>query len=111
MKKDRIYRLKVALNSQQDITFAECGCPAGKGPHGSCKHIGALCYALAEFCKLGSTPDFLTCTDRLQSWNKPHAKKVDPIPVDELGLRRRELLKGSISRSPSVLFDPRPLSL
>ena len=30
---------------------AECGCPAGKGPHGSCKHIALLAYALVDFCK------------------------------------------------------------
>ena len=112
MKKDRIYKLKLALNSQCDVIVAECGCPAGKAPHGSCKHIGALCYALAEFCKLGITPQFLTCTDRLQSWNKPRARKLYPIPVDELGSRRKELMKRNVSQQSSlVVFDPRPLAL
>ena len=78
--KDRIYKLKLALNSQCDVIAAECGCPTGKAPHGSCKHIGALCYAFAEFCTLGIPPQFLTCTNRLQSWNKPRARKLHPIP-------------------------------
>ena len=29
-----------------DTMHAECGCPAGLGPSGSCKHIGALSCAL-----------------------------------------------------------------
>ena len=46
----RVYKLNLAICTESyDIIFAECGCPAGKGPSGSCKHIGALCYAFAEF--------------------------------------------------------------
>ena len=63
-----------------DITAASCNCPAGKGPSASCKHVGSLCYALVEFYASGKLPEFLTCTDRLQQWNKPRHKKVDPIP-------------------------------
>ena len=113
IKKDRVYKLNLAMCTESyDIVFAECGCPAGKWPSGSCKHIGALCYAFAEFCKLGKLPQFLTCTDKLQNWNKPRGRKVDPIPVDRLVSRRKELLKGDQSTKPSsVIFDPRPLSL
>ena len=86
-----------------DIVYAACGCPAGKGPRGSCKHIAALTYG---FCKIFESQ---TCTDVLQKWNKPRAKKNNPIPVDELGSRRRELTNSS--RRANVLFDPQPLSL
>jgi len=54
---------KVFLHLDPDIfaiVGAECGCPADKGPHDSCKHIGALCYALEEFSHLNKLPDFLT---------------------------------------------------
>ena len=44
MQKDRVYLLRVVLNVKSFKTFAECGCPAGLGPQGSCKHIGALSY-------------------------------------------------------------------
>ena len=55
MRKDRVYFLKMALNVNTfDIFFAKCGCPAGFGPQGSCKHIGALSYVLADFCKVTS---------------------------------------------------------
>ena len=44
MRKDRMYSISMALSSNsQEIMQAECGCPAGREPHGSCKHIAALC--------------------------------------------------------------------
>ena len=83
----RVYCVQMALqNSSFDIVSAECGCPAGCGPTGSCKHIGALSYALADYVRFRSSPDYQTCTDTLQSWNRPRACKVDPIPVDQLGV-------------------------
>ena len=75
-----------------DIVAAECGCPAGRGPYASCKHIGALCYSLEEFSRFGHLPEFLTCTDQLQQWNRPRPKKLDIIPVANLTARRSELL-------------------
>ena len=82
MKKDKMYKMIMCLcKGSWDINSALCGCPAGRGPCASCKHIGALCYALASFCSSGQLPDFITCTDTLQAWNKPCPKKHDPITV------------------------------
>ena len=75
------------------------------GPSGSCKHIAALCYAFSDFCKCGSVPEFLTCTDKLQSWNKPRGRKVNVIPVEQLCARRSEL---NNKTHKSVVYDPRP---
>ena len=58
MKKDIVYKLVLSLNSKCDIETANCGCKAGKGPKASCKHVGALCYAFAEFCGSVQLPDF-----------------------------------------------------
>ena len=50
MRKNRIYVLKLVLKSEElDIVLAECGCPAGVGPKGSCKHIAAVPYSLVHF--------------------------------------------------------------
>ena len=107
MKKNKLYKLNLVLNSNTlHIMSASCGYPAGKGPNGSCKHIGAFCYAFENFCMLGSTPDFLTCTDILQSWNQPRGPKVDPIPVEMLSARRNEIFNKA--DKSSVVFDPRP---
>ena len=75
-----------------DIAYAQCGCPAGRDPHGSCKHIGALLYAIADFCKLGVLPEFRSCTDQLQQWNCPRGCRMDPVPVEQIGTRRRDLM-------------------
>ena len=70
--KDRIYQLRMAIQCNgYDIVHAECGCPAGRRPHGSCKCIAALSFALVDFCRNGVLPEFLTCTDKLQQWNRP----------------------------------------
>jgi hypothetical protein len=106
MRKYRVYNLSLALNQLCDITYASCGCPAGMGPSGSCKHIGALCYGFGDFCKSGSTLELLTCTDKLQSWNKPRGRKVDPIPVERLCSRRSELTKKG---QGNVVYHPRPV--
>lgn len=66
MKKNLKYNVKLSMcnngGHEGNITFASCACPAGKGPRGSCKHIGALCYALEEFVRLKCTREFETCT-------------------------------------------------
>ena len=93
MKKDRVYKVFLSLEATSwDIATAECGCPAGKGPNASCKDVGALCYALVEFFKSGKMPDFLTCTQQLQEWNKPRPRKVEPIPQHVLHHRNMILV-------------------
>ena len=59
MRKDRIYNLLMSIDQNcYDITAANCDCPAGKGPSASCKHVGALCYALVEFFASGKYQNF-----------------------------------------------------
>ena len=111
MRKDRVYLLKVAIKSEEsDIVYAECGCPAGMGPKGSCKHIAALAYALIDFCHK-CLPEYRTSTEILQQWNRPRQRHVDIVPVDELGSRRRSLTSSVRSYGSGVVFDPRPTSL
>ena len=109
MRKDRVYKLLLFLDLESsDIVAANNGCPAGKGPCASCKHIGAMCFTLEEFIHFEHLPEFLTCTDQLQQWNRPRPKKLEVILVAEFSSRRSEILK-KVSRSTSVnKFDPRP---
>ena len=76
----------------------------------SCKHVRALCYAVAEFCKSGQVSDFLICTEKLQEWNVPRHRKVAIIPVLELGSCKEEILKKEmLTRCPVLLqYDPCP---
>ena len=109
MKKD-VYKVSLSLcENSFDIETAVCGCKAGKGPKASCKHVGALCYAFAEFCKSGHLPDFLTCTEQLQKWNQPRPRKVEVIPVSS---RKNKLLKKQEDSFPvPSCYDPRPISM
>ena len=78
IKKDRIYKFTLFMDkSSFDVVGADSGCPAKKGPHGSCKHIGGLCYALEEFTRIGKCPEYITCTDNLQERNKPRTKRYE----------------------------------
>ena len=108
MRKDRIYKLFLFLDlNTSDIISAECGCPAGKGPCASCKHIGALCYALEEFSRLGKLPEFLTATEKLQEWNRPRPKTLTMIPVADLAARSSDILLREGKGSSLSTFDPR----
>ena len=73
------------------IVYAECGCPAGRGPCGSCKHIAAFAYALEEFSRFGLYRELDTCTSKLQEWNKPRRKKLEPRCLYEISFKRQKL--------------------
>lgn len=75
MRKDREYKPVLTLDTEStEICSVQCGCPAGRGPGASCKHVAALCYAIANFCAFGRLPGFLTYTERLQDWKKSRSK-------------------------------------
>lgn len=112
MRKDRMYCVHMALSSNSSDIISACGCPAGQGPTGSCKHIGALLYALPEYIRFKTSPTYQTPTDTLQVWNRPHACKVEPISVSQLGKRCHKLLPSNVhSKGFQVIYDPRPLGL
>ena len=74
MEKDHIYNLQVSTDQNiYDITAVSCDYPTGKGPSANCKQV------LVEFCASGKLPEFLTCTEILQQWNKAGHKKVNCI--------------------------------
>ena len=112
MKKDRHYKLQLQLERDTlHIRGAECGCPAGRGPAASCKHIGALCYVVETFCRLKQIPAHKSCTDQLQVWNQPRPKKLNPVPVQELKFQKLKYGEEVVpSPKPlSSVYDPRPL--
>ena len=108
MRKDRIYKLFLSLDlNTSDIISAECGCPARKGLCASRKHIGDLCNALEEFSCLGKLPELLTCTKKLQEWNRSRLENLAIIPVADLGVRRSDILLREGKGSSLSTFDPR----
>ena len=87
------YEIQMVLSPSAEILYTENGCPAGRGPTGSCKHIAAFCYALDKFVRLGFTRPFLSCTSRLQMWNEPRQKKLEKLDsknIYEISFERAE---------------------
>jgi len=87
----------------------------------TCKHIAAVLFGLEEFSRLGFTNETVTCTERLQQWNRPHAKKIVPMSVLEMDCRKtslgKELVVGTSGNhrarpkhTAADLVDPRPSS-
>lgn len=88
MKKDRVYKIKVEISTEtSSVHLAECSCPAGKGPHSSCKHIAATLFALKNFyttCQ-EAEGESVSCTSKLQMWNQPRKKILDSKPASIQG--------------------------
>ena len=107
MKKDIVYKVVMHLTKSSEIVFARCECPAGVGPHGSCKHIAAFCYSLEEYCRLQTQ---VPCTSRLQTWNQPRKRHLDPANVMDIDFANHEY--GKVKRKPPCTsYDPRPSHL
>lgn len=97
MKKSVSYNIKLVVNKKGEILNSHCDCPAGFGPHGTCKHITATLLVLSCFVRKGELKILKSCTETLQTFQKP--KKLhhgSPVKADYIG---KKLPK---------LDDPRP---
>ena len=60
-------------------------------------------------------PEFFTCTQRLQEWNKPRGRKVESLPVTDLKENKITLNVANLNRMESSQipsnFDPRPANM
>ena len=72
----------------------ECGlfaesmpCPGGNAPRASCKHLGALFFALEECSRIGFTKERFMCTVVLQAYKRPsdiHIIQLKRIMPDQV---------------------------
>ena len=99
MRKDRMYTTVIVLhNSTAHIASAHCTCPAGLS--GCCNHVTATLYCLEEYIYSGLYEDDLKgCTDKLQKWNQPRKRNVEPRPTDEVTPSKQEY---EIEKRPKV---------
>ena len=107
MKKDKVYKLNITLDISADVSKASCICPAGTGPFGTSKHIGAFCYAIEEFCTIKDIRSPDSCTSHLQKWNRPRKLKLDTCEVTDIKVVKHVYGKEKQQQS-SVVYDPRP---
>ena len=74
------YRVKIEKESGDPVN-TECECPSGKGPHGTCKHLAAVLLVLEEFVNTGTLAIQKTCTENLQTFNRPKTSFKGTINV------------------------------
>ena len=114
MNKDCIYKLEVDIKTTgSDVCHAQCNCPAGRGPHGSCKHIAATLFALENFYSTceeikASNDDDVSCTSKLQTWNQPRKRRLECKCSSEITFRVEDYYHKPCRQSKEPL-DPRPL--
>ena len=97
-----------------DVSSAQCTCPAGKGPFGSCKHIAALCFALEDFVKMREIileQGEEACTSVLQSWNQLRKKRLESKKIEDIDFSSSCYGKSSSSRTYYEASDPRPVNM
>ena len=93
------------LSPSVEVLYTEDGCPMGRVPTWSCKHIAAFCYALEEFVRLGFTQPFLSCKSHLQTWNQPWEKNWTPKPSTKYHFERAEY--GKVKKAHPTPFSSR----
>ena len=107
MKKDILYNICLTVDSIGEILGASCGCPAGAGPNGRCKHIAAFTFALEEYCSIRELRSPQSCTSELQKWNQPRKRKLESRSVNNIPFIKHEYGKTK-KVALSVFYDPRP---
>ncbi|XP_033730972.1 uncharacterized protein LOC117320491 [Pecten maximus] len=102
MKNKVSYNYKISLEETSgDPVNSACECPAGKGPHGTCKHIASVLLMLGNFISNGTLQVQKTCTENLQSFHKPKSiYDGKPVPVEDMPTKRKF--------NEDLLEDPRP---
>ena len=109
-----MYNLTLRISVEtSSVDFAECSCPAGRGPHGSCKHIAPTMFVLENFYSFyeeARSEDEISCTSKLQKWNQPRKRRLDSQPSNDISFKV-EQYNHKPRRISKDFFDPRPLNL
>ena len=70
--------LIINTNRPADILEGTCECVARYGPRAACKHLAAICFALADY---DQNKLYEAVTQRLQQWHQPTRKSLNPVPL------------------------------
>ncbi|XP_021369785.1 uncharacterized protein LOC110460902 [Mizuhopecten yessoensis] len=99
---DVTYNYKIKLEKiSGDPVNTHCECPAGKGPHGTCKHDAAVLLMIEHFTDSGTMKVQKSCTENLQNFHKPKfLYDGKPIATENIPTKRKF--------SDDILQDPRP---
>ena len=81
-KKKISYNYKLKISNRGEIKNANCECPSGQGPAGSCKHIVAVALMLCHFKEKGEILVKQSGTERLQVFHHPQSKHTGTMILD-----------------------------
>ncbi|XP_048779437.2 uncharacterized protein LOC125682910 [Ostrea edulis] len=103
MKQKVTYNYKVRISRESgDPLNTHCECPAGRGPHGTCKHLAVVCIMLERFAENGTLRIAKSCTENLMSFNRPKSTySGSPVKAEDLPSKKRPY--------EEFFEDPRPL--
>ena len=91
MKKRLSYSVKLVIQQSGEIRNSHCECPGGMGPHGTCKHVVAVLLVVSDFKTTGKVTISKSCTETLQSFNRPkQAHNGSPVKAENLGSKLEE---------------------
>lgn len=65
------YNYKLKFAADRHIENSDYECQAGKGPHGTCKHVAAVLLMVVQFMQNGTLAVSQSCTEYLQTFLKP----------------------------------------
>ena len=91
--------LRIAFQNN-DITYATCGCLAGRGPTEICKHIEALRYFIQDLCHT-KIATYQSSTSNLQQWHQP-ARKHKSSPRSFYGIKFIKAEYGKVKKEMFV---------
>ncbi|XP_056017128.1 uncharacterized protein LOC125680616 isoform X2 [Ostrea edulis] len=102
MKQKVTYSYKIRIDKNTgDPLNSHCECPAGRGPHGTCKHIAAVCLMMEDFTHNGKIRVAKSATENLMSFNKPKSSyRGSPVKAEKLPSKRKY--------ASDFFDDPRP---
>ena len=101
MRKDQVCCVTIAIKeSTCRVVTAYCTYPVGL--LGCCNHITSTLYCLEDFVCRGLKEERMGCTEKLQKWNQPWKRNVEPRPTDDVVLTKAEYGKEKYSNALHV---------
>lgn len=103
------YTVYVCLNRNGTVFSVKCQCKAGLGQ--ACSHTAAMLFRFESLMLSNTTsiPEDITCTGKLQQWNVPSKREVQPVPILEITFCKAEYGKTTKSKQPRI-SDSSPTS-
>ena len=87
MKKTTSYICQLTIKKESgEVQNTHCDCPAGAGPHGTCKHVIAILIVVEKLRSNGELLIKGSCTEELQSFKKPRVLHAGgPVAAEDIG--------------------------